>query len=227
MNRHSLPASICAFAAALVLISCGPSKREFGSLEPGPSSGSRHGSGLELPPDLVDSSSEVILADQANRQTQEILPEIENLSIERNDDEGWIEVNADAEFVWHKLVDHWSGLGIDLVQSDPTTGTMETDWVLPPGAKEEDKGMVDEVLGQLLGEVFDQATSLDKYVIQLERKEEARTRINVAHKGLRKIQTQKPTKQHNEEFEWVETDQEPGKVKRALTSIAYGLRDTS
>lgn len=236
MTNHSLTGSTCTLALALALVACGPSKSDFGSLEPGTSpSAERHRANLELPPDLVDSSSDAVRAnqvnqaDQAARETQQVLPEIEDLSIERNDDEGWLEVDADADVVWQRLVQHWDSLDIELVQANPRIGVMETDWVLPEEARERQARdrFLGNILDTLLDDIFNQATALDKYTIQLERRETERTRINVAHKGLKKIQTQEPTKQYNEEFEWVETEEEPEKIKRALTSIAYGLNGDS
>lgn len=232
MNRPSLLSSICALATALVLVSCGPNKNDFGSLEPGAAPAGRYRSNLEVPPDLVDTTSEELLANQQVQEpTQKVLPEIKNLDIERNDAEGWLQVNADADVVWEKLVAHWNSLGVKLVQADPKTGFMETDWVLPAeDAKDRSKGkfqVFSDVLGSLLGSVFDQATALDKYTIQLERRGDHLTRINVDHRGLKKIQTQEATRRTNEEFEWVETQEQPDKVKRALTSIAYGLNSNN
>lgn len=229
MNRRSHIATICALAASVFAASCGPNKDDFGSLEPGASPGGRYQSSLELPPDLADTTSDTVLANRVEPEAPQVLPEIENLDVERNNEEGWIEVNADADLVWQKLVEHWGSLGIELVQADPRIGVMETDWVLPPEAAEDEKkkGALSSALSYLLDDLFDQATSLDKYTIQLERKEGPRTRINVTHRGLKKVQTQEPTKKDNEEFEWVETEAQPGKVSRALTSIAYGLDSDS
>lgn len=227
MFRRSFPALVCVLTAVLALPSCGPSKQEFGSLEQGTSGGERYRSGLEVPPDLVDTSSDTIVANRAEQESQprQVLPEIEDLRVERSDEEGWLEVNADADVVWRRLVDHWHSLGVTLVEANSTTGTMETDWVLPPGADEDaSRGMFADVLGQLLPKVFDQATALDKYTLQLERKDGPRTRINVSHRGLKKVQTQQATKQYNEEYEWVETDEQPAKIRRVLTSLAYGLQ---
>lgn len=228
MHRLPFPALLGGLAVALILSSCGPSRGEFGSLEPGAASGERYRSGLEVPPDLADTSSDTIVANSAResgQSQQKVLPEIENLDIERNNDEGWIEVNADADIVWQRLVDHWGSLGVQLVKSNPTTGTMETDWVLPDGTGDTPPtGALDDLLNRLLGGIFDQAKALDKYTLQLERLGENRTRINVSHRGMEKVQTQKPTKQYNAEYDWVETGEQPEKVQRVLTSIAYGLR---
>lgn len=216
-------------ALVFILSSCGPSKQDFGSLEPGASPSNRQRSNLELPPDLADSASDRIRTARATEEDaqQSVLPRIDDLDITRNDEQGWIEVSADADIVWRKLVRHWTSLGIELVHADATSGIMETDWVNPttPGEKRGSGGTFGSVLGGLLDNFFDQATALDKYTVQLERKEQSRTRINVTHKGLKKIQTQEATKQYNEEFEWVETEEQPDKIKRVLTSIAYGLNN--
>ena len=195
----------------------------------GSSPGGRYESSLELPPDLATTSSDAVLSGQQAPETQEVLPAIENLQITRNDEEGWLEVNASPDVVWERLVQHWGSLGIDLVEADPKTGVMETDWVVPAEARKNDREgkVVGEVMSLIVNDIFDEATSLDKYTLQLERKGESLTRIYVSHIGRKKILTREMTKQELEQFEWVETGQQPDKIKRVLTSISYGLDSDS
>lgn len=221
-NAYLIMKSLCLCVLTLTLISCGGS-RTYSSIEPGAQS-PRSRAALELPPDLVDTTSDSLLASQAQQaQTQEVLPESESLDIGRNDDEGWLDVDAPVNQVWSRLVSHWGALGVDLVISDPKTGIMETDWVKPAKSKENDQGLTGNLVNQFLGRLVDAPTSLDKYTIQLERKGDSSTRIRVTHKGIKKIQTQRATVATNAEYEWVETEEDPEKVRRALLSITYGL----
>lgn len=209
---------------ALALASCGKTK-EYSSIEPGQET-ERSRANLELPPDLTDTSSERLAATQTeqNIQAEEVLPETKGLHVERNDQEGWLEVDAPAESVWRRLVAHWGSLGVDLVVSDPKAGIMETDWVEPAKSKD-DSDFTSNVMNQFLGRLFDETTALDKYTMRLERVGDGRTRIHVSHRGIKKIQTQKTTVATNAQWEWVETEEDPDKIRRAMSSIVYGLEN--
>lgn len=209
------PVLVCVLA--LAVSACGQTET-YSSIEPG-SHPARARSNLELPPDLVDTSNDALVSRQPDEsgEPEEVLPETDSLEIQRNDSEGWLEVDAPAGQVWRKLESYWGSLNVDLEISDPKAGLMVTDWVRT--GQNEDAGIMDKVLGS----VVESPTSLDKYTIQLEKKGENRTRIQVAHEGMKKIQTQRSSVATNAEYEWVTTEEDPEKIKRALSSIVYGL----
>lgn len=226
MNTIRFPFKVlCLLILGLSLVACGKTQ-EYSSIEPGQEPG-RSRANLELPPDLAETASDRLSVEQTNgdARTEEVLPETEGLSVQRNDAEGWLEVDAPADRVWSKLIAHWGALNVDLVASDPKAGIMETDWVEPAKSRKSDSDFAGNVLNQFLGKLFDETTALDKYTITLERQGDARTRINVAHRGIKKIQTQRTTVATNAEWEWVETEEDPDKVRRAISSIIYGLED--
>jgi len=223
-----LSRTLCLMMLGVFLAACGNTK-EYRSIEPGQET-QRSRANLELPPDLAGTSSDRLQAtstsaDESAALEEEVLPEAQGLKIERHDAEGWLEVEAPAEQVWRRLVAHWGALGVDLVVSDPKAGIMETDWVEPAKSNEEDPGLVSNVVKQFLGQLVDETTALDKYTITLERLDAERTRIDVAHRGIKKIQTQRATIATNAEWEWVETEEDPDKIRRALSSIVYGLEN--
>lgn len=217
----------CLCVLAVLLVSCGET-RTYSSIEPG-SQSARSGSRLELPPDLVDTTGDSLATNQSgqNTQAEEVLPETEEFNVTRNDQEGWLEVDAPADQVWRKLVGYWGSLGVDLIVSDPKTGTMVTDWVKPGKSKQDNQGFGGTLLSQIMGTALGGPTSLDKYTVTLERRGESRTRIHVSHTGRKKIQTQISSVLTSAEYEWVETDEDPEKVRRAMTSIVYGLESSS
>ncbi|HSH43102.1 MAG TPA: outer membrane protein assembly factor BamC [Arenicellales bacterium] len=208
-----------------LLAACGNTK-EYRTIEPGQET-ERSRARLELPPDLAGTSSDRLQATTADQsaEPEEVLPETEGLTIERHDAEGWLEVEAPAEQVWRRLVAHWGALGVDLVVSDPKAGIMETDWVAPAKSEKEDDSFHTTLVKQFLGRLVDETTALDKYTITLERLDENRTRVDVAHRGIKKIQTQRATIATNAQWEWVETEEDPDKIRRALSSIVYGLEN--
>jgi len=226
-SNRFLIQSACMLVAAISLSAC-ESTKEYSSIEPGDAA-ARSRANLELPPDLISTSSDA-LASRATEESAtetEVLPETRELNVERNDAEGWLEVDASPDRAWRMLESHWGALGVDLVVADPEAGIMETDWVEPPKAEDGEESFTTNLVKQFLGQLVDDTTALDKYTIQLERVDEGRTRINVTHRGIRKIQTRKANIATNAEWEWVETDEDPQKVKRALSSIVYGLRNST
>lgn len=222
-TRFPLKAA-CPLILALALAACGKTDT-FSTIEPGQET-ARSRANLELPPDLTTTSSDALAANQAEQQsrTEEVLPEPEGLNVVRNNEEGWLEVDAPADQVWRRLVAHWGALGVNLTVSNPTEGVMETDWVAPQQSDEEESNLGVQLLNQFLGKLFDENTALDKYTLTLQRLDGDRTRIDVAHRGIRKIQTQRSGVATNAAWDWVETEQDPAKIRRALSSIVYGLR---
>lgn len=218
---------LCIGALAASLAACGKTKT-YSSIEPGADT-ERSRSRLEVPPDLVDTTSDALLANQASveQQSEQVLPQTESLDVERNDNDGWVEVGASPDKVWNRLQAHWGSLGVNLVVSDPTAGIMETGWVKPAGDVEENQSLTDRLIDQFLGQVTGGPTSLDKYTIQLERVGENRTRVNVSHRGRKKIQTQRGNIANVAQYEWVETEEDPAKIKRAMSSIVYALNPDS
>lgn len=227
-NSFCRPALVLVPGLALVLALAGCGKTtDYSSIEPDQEP-ARSRADLELPPDLAETSSDTLATSQeaAVAEDVEVLPENNELDVKRNDEEGWLEVDAPADQVWRRLVAHWGALGVDLAVSNPREGIMETDWVEPGAAKEEEEpGLGTTLINQFLGTLFDETTALDKYTLTLQRQGADRTRIDVAHRGIKKIQTQRASVATNADWDWVETDEDPDKIRRALSSIAYGLRN--
>lgn len=224
MNKSRfLVKSLFLSAIGVILAACAGTG-SYSSIEPG-STPARSPASLELPPDLVDTSSDALTTRQTGEEasTREVLPETKTLDVERNSAEGWLEVSVSADQVWNKLVSYWGSLGVDLVESDPTTGTMQTDWVKSAKSKQSDQGLAGNVLNQLKGLFVGGPTSLDKYTLRLERRDESRTRIHVSHTGLKKIQTRASSVATSAEYEWVETEEDSEKVERMMSSIIFGL----
>lgn len=220
---HNVPKYLFPLVLVFSLAAC-DTTREYGSIDPG-SETARSRARLEVPPDLVNTTSDSLIQNQQQVETsEEVLPEPEGLKVERNDKEGWVDVQAPADQVWNRLISHWGALGVDLLTADPKSGVMETEWVKPPKSKYEGSGsLTEDTLDKMLGRLIDSPTSLDKFTLRLEKIEDNRTRVHVSHKGIKKIQTSESGLARNAEWEWVETEEDPEKVKRALTSIVYGL----
>jgi len=103
---------------------------------------------LELPPDLAgggfDDAMDIpgtagtatyssYAGERAARthiaQSGDVLPEVKGVSLQGSGDRRWLEIDAPPSAVWPKVVDFWRSQGILLVEQDPATGVMKTDWI--------------------------------------------------------------------------------------------------
>lgn len=103
---------------------------------------------LELPPDLAGATFDDALdipgvtgtatyssyaGGRAARtriaQSGDVLPEVEGVSVRRSGDRRWLDIDAPPDAVWPEVVDFWRQQGILLVEQNPATGVMKTDWL--------------------------------------------------------------------------------------------------
>jgi outer membrane protein assembly factor BamC len=103
---------------------------------------------LELPPDLAGASFDDALdipgaagsatyssyaGERAARTriagTGAVLPEVQGVSLRRAGERRWLDIDAPPSSVWPEVVDFWRRQGILLVEQDPATGVMKTDWI--------------------------------------------------------------------------------------------------
>ena len=66
-------------------------------------------------------------------ETDKVLPEFDNIRVERDGDQRWLVINAQPQAVWSKIIEFWRSNGLLLVEQDPTIGIMRTDWLERPG----------------------------------------------------------------------------------------------
>ncbi len=103
---------------------------------------------LELPPDLASTGFNDAMdipsaggtatyssyaGERAARhgltQTGAVLPEVQGVSLRGAGERRWLDIEASPAAVWPKVVDFWRQQGILLVEQDPATGVMKTDWI--------------------------------------------------------------------------------------------------
>ncbi len=180
---------------------------------------------LALPPDLLESSNDVIVEGYNNNKElseNRVLPEVVGARIVSNGNSQWLEIDAPAEEVWQRLADYWAGEQISLTTFKPAAGLMETDWIEDShgarGTKEFAKALFNRIVGQ--------GTSHDKYGMRLERVAASKTNVYVSHRAtVKKEQSgQSPKKLAN--FEWVQIADNPEKVAELLQLVVL-LFDSS
>ncbi|MDR1849623.1 MAG: outer membrane protein assembly factor BamC [Zoogloeaceae bacterium] len=148
-------------------------------------SASRRAPSLELPPDLTqttrddrfavpDSSGKgratfsEYSAERTPEQAQSssgILPEIENLRLERSGNQRWLVAQIPSDRLWESVKDFWQELGFIISIESPEIGIMETDWA------ENRAAIPDDIIRKTIGRLFETLYSTgvrDKFRTRLE-----------------------------------------------------------
>ena len=154
---------------------------------------------LEVPPDmntttlsdsLIVNDDSTSLSDYDARQQQEsvktadtgVLPVQEGMLLKRDRDRHWLLLQGTPDAVWSRVRDFWMERGFLIVQEDPATGILETDWA------ENRSSIPQGPIRNLIGKVFDNAYSSsyrDKFRMRLERGEEQdTTEVFITHQGM-------------------------------------------
>jgi outer membrane protein assembly factor BamC len=162
---------------------------------------------LEVPPDLTSPqrdnryvvpesarSSATLSGYQAERREKPragsplaVLPEVENLRIERAGAERWLVIPEPPEKIWPLVKEFWIERGFLIKLEVPEAGVMETDWA-------ESRAMLDEGgVRSLLGRFLDQFYSTserDKFRTRLERTPDGKgTEVYISHRGMEELYT--------------------------------------
>lgn len=105
---------------------------------------------LEVPPDLTtgtfDDAMDVPALDGTGTATYseyvgerskrrqiagsgDVLPEVKDAKMRREGNNRWLEITGTPQQIWPRVVGFWRAQGILLVEQDPITGIMKTDWL--------------------------------------------------------------------------------------------------
>jgi outer membrane protein assembly factor BamC len=162
---------------------------------------------LEVPPDLARPGGDERFAvpdvgavkgtatysdyskDQAGRPqvatNQAVLPNVENVRVERAGTQRWLVVPGTPEQIWPTIKEFWQQTGFVVNVEQPESGVMETDW-------NENRARIPESgLRGLLGRAIDSMYSTaerDKYRTRLERgAQPGTTEIYISHRGMEQV----------------------------------------
>lgn len=157
---------------------------------------------LEIPPDLTSSAirdamvipgaGSASYAEYANRREKggtpssvaagEVLPEFDNIRVERDGDQRWLVIAAKPQSVWPKVVEFWRKNGLLLVEQDPAIGIMKTDWL--ESRADIKQGVITEFFRNVLDSIYSSATR-DQFRVRLERGgEPGTTELYLTHRGM-------------------------------------------
>lgn len=160
--------------------------------------GAPRGKPLEVPPDLTTISASDVYSvpgsgttyseysEGRSQQKEEnfVLPNPENVRMERAGSQRWLVVQAPAEKIWPVVREFWTELGFAVRIESPQTGVMETEWVDTTDLMNKDEaGYLDKFQGWL-----DKLSSLQKrqkFRTRLERGEQTGiTEIYLSHQSI-------------------------------------------
>lgn len=173
-------------------------------------------SNLELPPDLVNSST-LTLQKAASSEDKGALAPMEGVTIRSSGDKRWMEVNASANDTWVKMVDYFNKSGLPILVENKRDGILETDWIGDPDSDT----FTSAYLRAKVGDLFGRAPVSDKFVAWLEQTDAILTTIHISHKQLKQYATD-PKSQRKETIEsvWIEVDGDGFKEMKLLRDMA-------
>ena len=160
---------------------------------------SRTTEALEVPPDLTSSSINEApeLLEKAGTNVSEfnetnpaigvanVLPEQENMRVERDGDQQWLVIQGEPKQVWPRVRDFWGEQGILIKTEDPRVGIIVTEWA--ENRADIPQGPIRNVLGKVLDQVYSAATR-DQYRVRLEAgTTPGTTELFLTHRGVEEV----------------------------------------
>ena len=162
---------------------------------------------LEVPPDLTTPardnrfvvpetgrSSATLSGYQAERKEQarsgntQVLPQVEQMRVERAGSERWLVVtNETPEKLWPLIRDFWQENGFLIKTEVPEAGVMETEWA--ENRARVPVGVVREAFSKLLDQVYS-TSERDKFRTRMERTSDGKgTEVYISHRGMNEVFT--------------------------------------
>lgn len=175
---------------------------------------------LELPPDLVSSVNAGVRNNIQSFDIREerILPEVIGARVVQDGDERWLEVDADVESTWKAVMEYWALSNVNLVEYNPEAGLMETDWIEEAEYEDEESGSrMLRLASDLITQLTNRKTTLDRYRVRFERLSDSRTALHVGHRSIAKKGIHYARKLSR--FEWVELESDPTRVAALLQNL--------
>jgi uncharacterized lipoprotein len=135
---------------------------------------------LEIPPDLVHSTTDKIKQPVLGEGSNLVLPDIQGLELQGSGLQRFLRVDANAEQTWARLVDFTSVRNLPILTESKRDGIIETDWIGDDTANTNIMTKLRNVLGGVIG----RKPINDKYKFWLDRLDQNTTAIHVGHSKL-------------------------------------------
>ncbi|MVW79715.1 outer membrane protein assembly factor BamC [Bordetella sp. 02P26C-1] len=197
MNQRHAAAS--ALMVLTLLSGCSEINEFLGNEESVDYKSTKRGEPLSIPPDLTQASSDPRYRaptsgsttfseyqEQGRQvattsvQTSNVLPQRDDMRVERDGDLRWLVINLPPEQVFPKIVDFWTETGFTVAVNNPQAGLIETNWA-------ENRAKIPESwLRQALGKILDSAWDSgerEKFRTRVERVG-GRTEVYISHQQM-------------------------------------------
>jgi len=227
-NRRHLGVRSSVLLASLALTACGTVNEFMGREDSVDYKSAQRGAPLSIPPDLTQAASDprytapggsnagsmtyLQYQQQVSEQTQgqtaqapgsNVLPQRDDMRVERDGNRRWLSIEFAPEAVFPKLVDFWTEQGFALRVNNPRAGLIETDWA-------ENRAKVPESgLRSLLGKVFDNvwdSGERERFRTRIERVTDTRTEVYISHEHM----VEKRFGTDDAQVRWEPGEEDPG-----------------
>ena len=179
------------------------------------------GDPLSLPPDLSDAqistpqyditggTASALAYNEAQEQSAaanqgglNVLPEVAGMQVMRSGDTRWLQLNADPNEVYPRLISFWSSEGFTVNRDNPQAGIIENDWA------EHLAKIPGNFLRRALGSIVDMVSDSgerERFTTRLERHGDT-TEVYINHQRM--VET--AMDRDGTTFKWLPADEDPG-----------------
>ena len=175
---------------------------------------------LSLPPDLSDTQintpqysvtgntasalayNESQERTAASNQGLNVLPEVDGMKVARSGNTRWLQIDADPNLVYPRLISFWNNEGFTINRDNPQAGIIETDWA------ENRAKIPGNFLRRTLGSIIDMVSDSgerERFTTRLERSG-GTTEIYINHQRM--IET--AMDRDGTTFKWLPAEEDPG-----------------
>jgi outer membrane protein assembly factor BamC len=197
---------------------------------------------LEVPPDLTSpakdnrfvvpetgKSSATLSGYQAERKDQarsgntQVLPQVDQMRVERAGSERWLVVSNDPpEKLWPLVKDFWQENGFLIKTEVPEAGVMETDWA--ENRAKIPSGFLRDSFSKILDQVYS-TSERDKFRTRLERTPDGKgSEVYISHRGMAEVYTTpRGTGGENAQTVWTPREPDPGLESEFLRRLMVRL----
>lgn len=175
---------------------------------------------LSLPPDLSDTQintpqysvtgntasalayNESQERTAASNQGLNVLPEVDGMKVARSGNTRWLQIDADPNLVYPRLISFWNNEGFTINRDNPQAGIIETDWA------ENRAKIPGNLLRRALGSIIDMVADSgerERFTTRLERYGDT-TEVYINHQRM--IET--AMDRDGTTFKWLPAEEDPG-----------------
>jgi outer membrane protein assembly factor BamC len=150
----------------------------------------------------------------------DVLPAVQDVELRREGSNRWLEISGTPQQVWPRVVSFWREQGILLVEQNPSTGVMKTDWL--ENRAEIRKDFVTNVLRRVADGLYATSTR-DQYRVRIEPGlNRGTTDLYLTHRAMEERFARNVVGEDTQSI-WEPAPSDPGKEAEMLRRIMVHL----